>query len=88
MATRDAPHEKVVRCRLARGLVAVAKRHKLFVFEDCAQAFTGPEYTGHAETDAAMFSFGSIKTATAIAAYWPDGSIRETGQGIASFLRP
>jgi decaprenylphospho-beta-D-ribofuranose 2-oxidase len=48
-------------------LVAVAKRHELFVFEDCAQAFTGPEYTGHAETDAAMFSFGSIKTTTAIA---------------------
>jgi len=47
-------------------LIAIAKRHKLFVFEDCAQAFAGPEYTGHPETDAAMFSFGSIKTATAI----------------------
>src|SRR5262249_38734712 len=47
--------------------IEVAKRHGLFVFEDCAQAYTGPEYTGHPETDAAMFSFGSIKTTTAIA---------------------
>jgi decaprenylphospho-beta-D-ribofuranose 2-oxidase len=48
-------------------LIAIAKRHGLFVIEDCAQAFTGPNYTGHALTDAAMFSFGPIKTATALA---------------------
>jgi FAD/FMN-containing dehydrogenase len=36
------------------------------VLEDCAQAFTGVDYTGHPETDAAMFSFGSIKTATSL----------------------
>ena len=47
--------------------IAVAKRHGILVLEDCAQAFTGVEYTGHPETDAAMFSFGSIKTATALA---------------------
>lgn len=47
-------------------LIAVAKQHGIFVFEDCAQAFTGPEYTGHPQTDAAMFSFGSIKTTTAL----------------------
>ena len=46
--------------------IAVAKRHGLLVLEDCAQAFTGMDYTGHPETDAAMFSFGSIKTATAL----------------------
>ena len=46
--------------------IAVAKRHALFVLEDCAQAFTGMDYTGHPETDAAMFSFGSIKTSTAL----------------------
>jgi decaprenylphospho-beta-D-ribofuranose 2-oxidase len=46
--------------------VAVAKCHGLLVLEDCAQAFTGMDYTGHPETDAAMFSFGSIKTATAL----------------------
>ena len=47
-------------------VIGVAKRHGLFVFEDCAQAFDGPDYTGHPQTDAAMFSFGSIKTATAV----------------------
>jgi FAD/FMN-containing dehydrogenase len=47
--------------------LAVANRHGLMVLEDCAQAFTGMDYTGHPETDAAMFSFGSIKTATALA---------------------
>jgi len=47
-------------------LIAVAKLHGLLVLEDCAQAFTGMDYTGHPETDAAMFSFGSIKTATAL----------------------
>jgi decaprenylphospho-beta-D-ribofuranose 2-oxidase len=46
--------------------IAMAKRYGIFVFEDCAQAFTGPNYTGHEQTDAAMFSFGSIKTATAL----------------------
>jgi FAD/FMN-containing dehydrogenase len=46
--------------------IAVAKRHGLLVLEDCAQAFTGTDYTGHVKTDAAMFSFGSIKTATAL----------------------
>lgn len=47
-------------------LITVAKRHGLLVLEDCAQAFTGMDYTGHPETDAAMFSFGSIKTATSL----------------------
>lgn len=47
-------------------VIALAKQHGIFVFEDCAQAFTGLDYTGHPQTDAAMFSFGSIKTATAL----------------------
>jgi len=46
--------------------IAVAKRHGILVLEDCAQAFSGMDYSGHPETDAAMFSFGSIKTATAL----------------------
>jgi FAD/FMN-containing dehydrogenase len=46
--------------------IALAKRHGIFVFEDCAQAFAGVDYTGHPQTDAAMFSFGSIKTSTAL----------------------
>jgi FAD/FMN-containing dehydrogenase len=47
-------------------LIAVAKRDGILVLEDCAQAFSGMDYTGHPETDAAMFSFGSIKTATSL----------------------
>ena len=47
-------------------VIELAKKHGLLVFEDCAQAFTGPDYTGHPETDVAMFSFGSIKTMTAL----------------------
>lgn len=47
-------------------LIELAKRHGMLVIEDCAQAFTGPDYMGHPETDVAMFSFGSIKTMTAL----------------------
>src|SRR5437762_860692 len=47
-------------------LVELAKKRGLVMIEDCAQAFTGPDYTGHPETDVAMFSFGSIKTMTAV----------------------
>jgi perosamine synthetase len=38
----------------------------LFVFEDAAQAFTAPEWRGSAGADATYFSFGTIKTATAM----------------------
>jgi len=47
-------------------VIELAKRHGILVIEDCAQAFTGQDYTGHPETDVAMFSFGSIKTMTAL----------------------
>ncbi len=43
-----------------------ARRHGLLVFEDCAQAFAGTQYQGHAESDASMFSFGVIKSSTAL----------------------
>lgn len=42
-----------------------AREHRLLLWEDCAQAFDG-RYAGHPEADAAMFSFGPIKTATAL----------------------
>lgn len=38
----------------------------IFVIEDCAQAFAGPHDRGHPESDAALYSFGLIKTATAV----------------------
>lgn len=47
-------------------IIALARRHKLLVFEDCAQAYAADGYRGHPGSDVALFSFGSIKTATAL----------------------
>ena len=47
-------------------VIELAKKYGILVIEDCAQAFIGPDYTGHPETNVAMFSFGSIKTMTAL----------------------
>lgn len=47
--------------------LAFAKERGWLVLEDCAQAFTGPDYKGHPGADASMFSFGPIKTAAALA---------------------
>ncbi len=47
-------------------LIEVAKRHGLFVFEDCAQAFAGREYRGHEAADLSLFSFGPLKFSTAL----------------------
>jgi dTDP-4-amino-4,6-dideoxygalactose transaminase len=47
-------------------IVDLARRHRLSVFEDGAQAFVGWGCGGHPGSDVAMFSFGPIKTATAL----------------------
>jgi perosamine synthetase len=47
-------------------VVQIARQHGLLVIEDCAQAYTGPDFRGNAATDVSMFSFGPIKTATAL----------------------
>lgn len=47
-------------------LVAFAKRHRLQIWEDCAQAFTGPGDTGDPNADVSMYSFGALKTGTAL----------------------
>lgn len=47
-------------------ILEIAKEHNLLVVEDCAQDYRGTQYLGHPETDVAMFSFGPIKTATAL----------------------
>ena len=47
-------------------MLALAQRHRLLVWEDCAQAFTGPGDTGHPDADVSMYSFGSLKTGTAL----------------------
>ncbi len=43
-----------------------ARRHDLLVWEDCAQAFAGLADTGDPSADASMFSFGALKTCTAL----------------------
>jgi len=47
-------------------VAAFARRHGLLLVEDCAQAFRGPWDIGEGVADVSMFSFGSIKTATAV----------------------
>jgi dTDP-4-amino-4,6-dideoxygalactose transaminase len=47
-------------------IVELARQHDLLVIEDCAQAFVGSAYAGHLDSDCALFSFGPIKTATAL----------------------
>lgn len=47
-------------------VAAFARRHGLLLVEDCAQAFRGPGDSGDAAADISMFSFGSIKTASAV----------------------
>jgi dTDP-4-amino-4,6-dideoxygalactose transaminase len=47
-------------------VLQIARQHGLFVAEDCAQAFAGRHFTGHPQVDVSLFSFGSIKTATAL----------------------
>lgn len=47
-------------------LADFAHRHGLLLIEDAAQAYSGPGYTGHSAADISMFSFGPIKTATAL----------------------
>jgi perosamine synthetase len=44
----------------------MAKKHKILVIEDCAQAYYSGTYTGSQAADISMFSFGTIKTATAL----------------------
>jgi dTDP-4-amino-4,6-dideoxygalactose transaminase len=47
-------------------IIELASKHNLLVVEDCAQAFVGREYAGHEDSDVCLFSFGPIKTATAL----------------------
>jgi dTDP-4-amino-4,6-dideoxygalactose transaminase len=47
-------------------IIELASKHNLLVVEDCAQAFVGCNYAGHPDSDVCLFSFGPIKTATAL----------------------
>ena len=46
--------------------VEVARRHGLLLVEDCAQSIRGPDDGGDPRADVSLFSFGFIKTATAL----------------------
>lgn len=48
-------------------LLEIARRHNLMLIEDCAQAYSGDGYQGDSRCDVSMFSFGPIKTNTALA---------------------
>jgi dTDP-4-amino-4,6-dideoxygalactose transaminase len=48
-----------------RPIAEFTQRHGLLLIEDCAQAFWGPREMGDPLADVSMFSFGTIKTATA-----------------------
>lgn len=48
------------------GIIALARERGLAVWEDCAQAYTANGFSRHPQSDVAMFSFGTIKTATAL----------------------
>lgn len=43
-----------------------ARERRLLLIEDCAQAFAGTRCLGHLEADVSMYSFGTLKTATAL----------------------
>ena len=53
--------------RMELGDVArFAREHGLLLVEDCAQAFQGPESIGDPAADVSMYSFGTLKTSTAL----------------------
>ena len=47
-------------------IIEIAKKHDILVIEDCAQAYYAKVYSGNMNADVSMFSFGTIKTATAL----------------------
>jgi dTDP-4-amino-4,6-dideoxygalactose transaminase len=47
-------------------LFAFCREQGIVAVEDCAQAFNGKTYVGSPQADVSMFSFGPIKTATAL----------------------
>jgi len=44
----------------------VCQKHNILLIEDCAQAYCGSSYTGSPFADISLFSFGSIKSRTAL----------------------
>ena len=62
-----------------------ARAHGLLLIEDCAQSFTGLGYRGSEASDVSMFSFGPIKTSTALGGALlriRDGALRARMQAV------
>jgi perosamine synthetase len=62
---------------------ALVKSRGIVAVEDCAQAFNGREYLGSPLADVIMFSFGPIKTATALGG----GLLRVPDPGLLQKMR-
>lgn len=66
-------------------IIDFAHERGLFVFEDCAQAYTGNRDVGHPASDVRLFSFGPIKTATALGGallLFRDALLRDSAEAI------
>ena len=66
------------------------ERRGLVLVEDCAQAFTGLEYRGYPGALASLFSFGPLKTATALGgavAWVRDGAVGERMERLLASYR-
>jgi dTDP-4-amino-4,6-dideoxygalactose transaminase len=58
-------------------LRALTAERGVLLMEDCAQAYSGTEWRGHAESDLVLFSFGPLKNATALGGCL--GRVRDEG---------
>ncbi|MBE9229639.1 DegT/DnrJ/EryC1/StrS aminotransferase family protein, partial [Phormidium sp. LEGE 05292] len=47
-------------------IVEICQKHQILLVEDCAQAFCGTKYCGAKAADVSLFSFGPIKSSTAL----------------------
>jgi len=54
-------------CMPLDGIASLARKHNLLLIEDCAQSFSSQDDRGFVGADVSMFSFGPIKTNTALA---------------------
>lgn len=61
----------------------LAAEHDLVFFEDAAQAFIGDDYRGHPGATLSMFSFGSIKSFTALGG----AMVRVRDEGLRARMR-
>lgn len=64
-------------------IVEFARQHHLLLIEDCAQAYDGSDYRGHPASDISLFSFGPIKTHTALGG----GLLRCQNQAVLAKMR-